>query len=311
MKLKTLLITGVILAATLGLAAETVTSHAEKTFPAKAGGTVRVEAAFQDVTVTVRPGDTVKVTVDLKISTWPMDAKKILDAYAPVFKEKGDTLLIRSKAHSSWQVGWFNNEGRIDIQMPPGMNVSLDTGSGDCRLDGDTNGMDVSCDTGSGDVKIEGKLKNFKVDTGSGDVTARLERPAQKVHIDTGSGDVDFNGGARDFYADTGSGDVTAVGLLGTAKFDTGSGDVKAEWASLSADASVKIDTGSGQVRLRMPANTVLSGSVEADSGDIHSDFQGTTAEHGHRLTFPGGPGACALSVGTGSGDITLVKKGA
>ncbi len=310
MRIRTMFVAGILLAATLGLAADTLTSHTTKTLPAKAGGTVKVEAEFQDVSVTVRPGDTVQVTVDIKISTWPMDAKKVLKAYAPVFKQEGNTLLIRSKAKHSWQIGWFSSEGTIDIQMPPGMAISLDTGSGDCHVSGAAD-EDVSCDTGSGDVKLDGTVKNLKADTGSGDVTVRLDKPALRVHFDTGSGSVDFNGGAQDFYADTGSGDVTAVGLLGSAKFDTGSGDVKAEWAELPASSSLRIDTGSGDVHLSLPGNAVLSGSAESDSGEVRSAFPAVTSKHGQRLAFSGGAGACSLSVDTGSGDITMVKTSA
>ncbi len=310
MRMRTLLVAGVLLSATLGLAADTVTSHTTKSFPAKAGGTVKVEAAFQDVSVTIRPGRTVQVTVDLKISTWPTDARKVLKAYTPVFKQEGDTLLIRSKAQHSWQIGWFNSDGTIDIQMPPDMAISLDTGSGDCRVSGAAD-ADVSFDTGSGDVKLDGTVRNLKADTGSGDVTIRLDKPAAKVHFDTGSGGVDFNGGASSFYADTGSGDVTAVGLTGSAKFDTGSGDVKAEWADLPANSSLRFDTGSGDVYVSLPGNAVLSGSAESDSGNIRSDFPGVTSEHGRRLTFSGGAGAVDTSVDTGSGDITMVKKSA
>jgi hypothetical protein len=307
MRTRYALIVGLLLAASFATAAETLTSHFDKSFPAKPGGTLKVEASFHDVTVTIAPADTIHIVVDMKMTTWPSDTKDYLDAYAPVFKDEGNTLLVRSRANGHFMFGFVSSEGTIAVTMPPGMNIVLDTGSGDCRVTGDTSSMEVSFDTGSGDVFFEGTAKELIADTGSGNVTAHVAGPIEKADIDTGSGDVDFRGEAAVFKADTGSGDVKAEGLKGDASFDTGSGDVIAEWSSLAAGSRLVADTGSGSVRFKIPAASTLGGVLDTSSGDVRCDFPAASSRRGSHWTLTGGKGGSDLKVDTGSGDITII----
>jgi hypothetical protein len=301
----------VALIAALGLSAsaESLKWHEEKSLPAKPGGTLKVEASFQDVLVTIAPGSTIRVAVDIEVSSWPGDSKTYLDALKPVYREEGNTILVRSRA-SHWTIGYSNCRGTIALKVPPGMALDLRSGSGDCRIDGDTAGMPATCDTGSGDVEIHGAARSVTADTGSGDVRIRLAARAEKVKIDTGSGDVDFQGEAGEFEGDTGSGGITAMGLTGSARFDTGSGDVKAGWERLPAGTSVTADTGSGGVQLTLPAGTALSGLLGSSSGEIRCDFPGTLSSREKRYELSGGGGSASVRVKTGSGDITI-RKGA
>ncbi len=308
MRLRNVLAVGFLLVAPLAAAADTLTSHFDKSFPAKPGGTLKVEASFQDVTVTIAPGDAVRIVEDMKISTWPAEAKKYLDAYAPVVTDEGNTLLVKSKANSFLMVGFISSEGTILITMPPGMNIALDTGSGDCKVTGDASSMAVSFDTGSGDVVFDGTAKELRAYTGSGDVSARVSGPIQKASFDTGSGDVDFSGAAAAFSADTGSGEVKAEGLAGAAKFDTGSGDVAATWSNLLEGAKLSADTGSGSVKFHIPAGVTLGGALDTSSGDVSCDFPARASKRGTHWTLAGGTGASELKVDTGSGDITIIS---
>jgi hypothetical protein len=308
MRTRHALIIGLLLAASLAATAETLTSHFDKSFPPKPGGTLKVEASFHDVTVNIVPTDSIHVVVDMKMTTWPAETKDYLDAYAPVFKDEGNTLLVRSRAKGNFMFGFVSSEGTIAVTMPPGMNIVLDTGSGDCRVTGDTSSMEVSFDTGSGDVFFEGAAKEFKADTGSGNVTARVSGRIAKADIDTGSGDIDFRGEAASFKADTGSGDVKAEGLTGDGHFDTGSGDVVAEWSSLAEGSRLYADTGSGSVRLKIPAGSTLDGVLDTSSGDVRCDFPAAASKRGSHWTLTGGKGGSTLKVDTGSGDISIIS---
>jgi hypothetical protein len=86
---------GLFLAAALGAAAETATYHGTKTLVPKQGGALKVEGSFQDISVILAPGTSVEVAVDMKLSSWPQDAKEALKAYEPVYSEEGDTLVSR------------------------------------------------------------------------------------------------------------------------------------------------------------------------------------------------------------------------
>lgn len=302
---RTLAVTLLALAA-LAAHAETLKAHHEKSLAPKPGGTLRVEAAFQDVVVTFAPASSkVEVVVDLEISMWPGDGKAYLAALAPTFDEKGDHLVVRSKTSGFSHIGMLQAKGTIAVTLPPGMALDLDTGSGDIKVEGDSGGKPVSADTGSGDISVKGRISGFQADTGSGDVLARIEGPCGEVKVDTGSGDVDFSGAAEHFAADTGSGEVKATGLSGGASFNTGSGSIEASFAALGAGAKVEADTGSGDVQLRFPQGFSPSGLLETSSGTIQCDLPGTPNKRGDTFALSGTAGA--LKVETGSGDITIL----
>lgn len=308
MRTRMTLLAGLFLAAAVAAAAEPATYHGTKTLTPKPGGTLNVEGSFHDISVVLASGTSVEVTVDMKISSWPGDSKEALKAYEPTYSEEGNTILVRSRSKAGLSVGTFNSSGSIAVRMPAGMNLDLHTGSGDIEVKGDLGGKDLACDTGSGDVKVEGSLGALSAETGSGDVAAKLSAPAIKAKIRTGSGDVSFAGGAAQFDAGTGSGSITAAGLTGPGTFEAGSGDIDARWVQLPQGASVKAESGSGTVHLGLPANATLSGDLDTGSGDIRSDYPGTSSQKGRHWSFSGGAGACHLSVETGSGDILVVK---
>jgi DUF4097 and DUF4098 domain-containing protein YvlB len=306
--LKKALIAGTLLAASLSAAAEAATFHTSKTFAPKPGGTLKVEAAFQDVRVTIAPGASVEVTVDMKATTWPQDSKESLKPYEPIFSEEGNTLLIRSRPTGTFTIGFSNCSGLIAVKMPPGMHVNLSTGSGDLEVSGDLGASDLTCDTGSGDVKVDGALRNASAETGSGDVKLTLTAPATAVKAHTGSGNVTLSGGAGRVEGSTGSGDISAEGLSGAGAFETGSGNIKCSWSKLPVGVRVSAETGSGDVTLKVPAGAVLAGELHSSSGDVKSEFPGTSSDHGRRFALAGGAGAGELGVDTGSGNITVAK---
>lgn len=295
----------VIALAALAARAESLKAHHEKSLAPKPGGTLRVEAAFQDVTVTFAPAaQKVDVVVDLEVSLWPGDGKAYLEALAPRFEEKGDRLVVRSKTSGFTHIGMINCKGTVAVTLPPGMALELDTGSGDIQVEGDSGGQSVLADTGSGDVSVSGRVLGLKADTGSGNVRARLGGPCGEVALDTGSGDIDFAGAAKSFSANTGSGDVKAVGLACGGRFDTGSGSVEAEFSVLAPGERVSADTGSGEVTLRLPKGASPAGRLESNSGTIRSDFPGTLDKDEDTFTLKG---SCPqLVVESGSGDIVV-----
>lgn len=302
------LLAGLFLVAALGAAAEPATYHGTKTLSPKQGGTLKVEGSFQDISVTLAEGTSVEVTVDMTLSAWPQDSKEALRAYEPVYSEEGSNLLVRCRSQRKLGAGFLNCSGSIAIRMPQGMNLDLDTGSGDIAVKGDFGDRDLACETGSGDVRVEGGLRALSAETGSGDVKVTLTAPATSAQIDTGSGDVHFSGGCVRIDASAGSGNITAGGLLGPGRFETGSGDIEATWARLADGTDVRAESGSGRIHLGLPANANLSGDLDTGSGDIRSDYPGTSSQKGRHWSFSGGTGASRLSVETGSGDIQVAK---
>jgi hypothetical protein len=298
--------------AAVPLSASPAKSHEEKTLPAPARA-VAVLGSFHDVEVAVKPGDKVRVTVDMEISA-SSDAKaeELIKEYAPTYVEKDGTLTIRSrrKSEAGFNWGYMKMQGRIVLEMPPDLDLTLDTASGDCVLNGDLGKGKFSADVASGEIRVKGAAAELKVEAASGSFTGELSRPAAAAAFDMASGDVDLTGPVGSFKADTASGNVTVTGLTGPAVFDVASGDVKAEWTAVAPGTKVTADSASGSVTLVFPAGAVLGGMADTASGDVESDFPGTLNKRGNTFAFTGGPDAVELKLDAASGDITVRKAG-
>lgn len=319
-----------LLAATVlpAMTTAAATAHFQKSFPAQGVSAVRVDVSFHDVEVVVKQTPNVEITVDLEARGSKSKAEKLLAEYTPKFKVEDGRIQVRSvRKHGSWWFGRRSIRGKVTVAMPPGLNVDLDTSSGDCNVEGDlgkgsimadTSSGDfklsgaaqrISADTSSGDVSVTGRAGKIVADTSSGDVELRLDQPADDISVDTSSGDVSLAGGAARFAADTSSGDVQASGLTGSAKADTSSGDVTLSWSEVRAGTEVKIGTTSGEVRLELPKDTLVEGRASTTSGTIRSDFGGRTEKRGHLLILEAADAEASLTVATTSGDVTLRKR--
>jgi DUF4097 and DUF4098 domain-containing protein YvlB len=182
----------------------------------------------------------------------------------------------------------------------------------------------------SASVSVTGGRGELSVATGSGDVT--LSGGSGPARLSTGSGEIELsNWGGGEMEAETGSGDVTAtdieslrlraqtgsgdVLLSGVRAPDvgvqTGSGNVTLELQSVVQQLDV--ETGSGDVSVVAPPSTSARLDIETGSGDIESDFPLAVTRSGrHHLTGTIGDGKGRVSIGTGSGEVRLLRaKGA
>ncbi|WP_204043302.1 DUF4097 family beta strand repeat-containing protein [Acrocarpospora phusangensis] len=119
------------------------------------------------------------------------------------------------------------------VEVPRGLNVKVDTGSGTITLRALTGPIDVS--TGSGDIEASDLSGRTAVaDTGSGDVELRFDSAPDQTQVSTGSGEgvVYVPNGAYNVTLETGSGNRTVEVAQDPAAakkihIKTGSGDVK------------------------------------------------------------------------------------
>jgi DUF4097 and DUF4098 domain-containing protein YvlB len=293
---------GLAVAAT---AAADIEIHQKHSFDARPGATVVVDVSFHSVDVTAVPGDSVAVTVDIKVKGDGGSAKNVANELQPKFLVQGDKLIIRSTVKKGWSWKSVSAEGTITIAMPPGMNLSVDASSGGARLSGDFGDAVVDFDASSGSLTVDGAVGELHADLSSGSVHAAVMRPLKEFSVDASSGSVRLSGGAHEAHVDTSSGSVDVAGLLGDGFFDTSSGSITAQWRAIPAGASVRAEASSGSVSLAFPAGTQFDGSVDVGSGGIRSDFPGTIGKKQMHLT--GGPGAVNLKVETSSGGVKLM----
>ncbi|MBY4595087.1 hypothetical protein K3217_05975 [bacterium BD-1] len=161
-------------------------------------------------------------------------------------RRSGDTLLVRAERRGYATGILFKPTYaylEINAQLPAGVDVELDVGSGDAWVSGLRS---VRAEVGSGDIELRDIAGLVRARVGSGDVT--VEGAGELDLRSVGSGDFeasDIRGPAR--VGSVGSGDLTLAGVKGDVELDEiGSGDAEVS----RVDGSVRIGrVGSGDVR--------------------------------------------------------------
>ncbi|MBD3855311.1 MAG: DUF4097 family beta strand repeat protein [Acidobacteria bacterium] len=280
--------------------------HEKHRFDARPGATVVIDVSFHSVEVTAQPGSSVDVTVDLTIKGDGSSAKNIANDLSPVFKEDGDKLIIRSVRKKGWNWKSVKAKGKIAVQMPPGMNLTIDSSSGSARINGDFGDSKVVFDASSGSLTVDGAMRELHSDVSSGSVRATVSRPLEVFTSDASSGSARLTGGARVAHVESSSGSINVSGLLGEGKFSASSGSIKAQWDAIPPQTTVRASASSGSVTLWFPQGTKISGSLDVSSGGLHSDFPALVRGK-DRLELDGGPDAVNIEVDTSSGSIKLL----
>jgi DUF4097 and DUF4098 domain-containing protein YvlB len=263
--------------------------------------------SFHGVDVTVRPGDAVDVTVDITVKGDGSSAKNVANDLRPVFEEQADKLIIRSTRKKGWSWKQVKAKGKVTVEMPPGINLSIDSSSGSGKITGDLGDAVVRFDASSGSLTVDGAMGELHSDTSSGSVRATVSRPLEAFSADASSGSVRLAGGAQSAMADTSSGSITVSGLLGEGSFDASSGSIKAQWDAIPPGTPVRASASSGSVTLTFPSDISVSGSLEVSSGGLHSDFPALVRGK-DKLELDGGADAIDVAVNTSSGSIKLLK---
>jgi lia operon protein LiaG len=277
-------------------------------------GELHVEAGSDsDVTVQVERGgaDSAK----LEIQTGPLRGRETLRIIYP------DDVIVMPDWGRGWNTtlrvrddGTFGDEGsrRGGVWRGDGHEVRI-TGRSRSGLEASADlriavpkGKTLSVNLGVGKAFVSNVEGNIRVSVASADVAA--DRTRGTLRISTGSGNVDLRTASGDVSLESGSGDITVAGAQGpTLKLSTGSGNVTisdgkagmltVETGSGSIDVTgssgddVSFNTGSGNVDVTLVA-TFQALSVETGSGDV-------------TLRVPPTVGA-QVDLDTGSGDIDL-----
>ncbi|MER7366308.1 DUF4097 family beta strand repeat-containing protein [Nonomuraea wenchangensis] len=181
---------------------------------------LRLDGASGDAVITETDGAAVRVTETLR---WRGDSKP-----KPEHKVEGGALALSYTCPSS--LGSCGVDYRIEV--PKGLAVDLDSGSGDITLRGLSGNVRVH--VGSGDVDAADLTgKNVVADSGSGNVELKYATTPVSAQLKAGSGDVTLfvPDGAYDVTTDVGSGDATVSVKKDSSSpnkinIRTGSGDI-------------------------------------------------------------------------------------
>ncbi|MEV0620880.1 DUF4097 family beta strand repeat-containing protein [Nonomuraea sp. NPDC050404] len=184
---------------------------------------LRLETGSGDTVITETDGAAVRVVETLH---WRGDNKP-----KPEHPVRNQTLSLAYECQSDWGSCSVNYK----IEVPKGLAVDVDSGSGDLTLrdlsgslnvqmgSGDVDsaglaGKKVSVYAGSGNVELKyvSAPEDARVETGSGDITLRVPDDGYVVKPDTDSGDVSVkiktdNAAPRKISLTAGSGDVAVT----------------------------------------------------------------------------------------------------
>jgi hypothetical protein len=204
--------------------------------------------------------------------------------------ESGSSLSFRIAGLSLF-AGFRGATVDVEAHVPPGAEISLETGYGDVTVSG-TSG-DAAAKTGAGDVNIPDAAR-VTLYSGAGNVSAgrigggTLRTGAGDIGIERSSGDTDLN---------SGSGDVTILDAVGTLRIHTGAGDVNASFS----EGTIEVRSGMGDIIVRVPTGFAVWQDLTTGIGEVRS-----------RIPSYGEPeqGEPFLSVTarSGAGDVTLTN---
>jgi hypothetical protein len=243
MRLRTLVTAFAVCLVIAGNASAEIEIHQKHRFDARPGATVVVDVSFHSVEVTAQPGNAVDVTVDITVKGDGRTAKNVASDLTPVFDEEGNRLIIRSTRKKGWSWKQARAKGKISIQMPPDLNLSIDSSSGSATIIGDFGDSVVRFDASSGSLTVDGAMGELHSDLSSGSVRATVSRPLKAFTADASSGSVRLAGGAASAKVDTSSGSINVSGLTGDGTFGASSGSIKAQWDAIAPRTPVRAPT--------------------------------------------------------------------
>jgi hypothetical protein len=225
---------------------------------------------------------------------------------------------------------------RLTIEVPPSLDVTLRSSSGDLSTQGIAGSQ--SLESSSGDIEVQGASGSLVTVSSSGDVTAhdiargrlrsssgdlKIVNPRGPLDLHASSGDIEVRGAADSVAALTSSGDVEVdaaprgalvetqsgrirvMGASGGVRLQSSSGDIEVGLAPPLA--RIELGTSSGEVTARFAGTPGLALDLGTSGGSIEAEMplKIRTANR-HELTGTVGDGRTPLRVRTSSGDIHL-----
>lgn len=189
------------------------------------------------------------------------------DEYEPEIEQKGDRLILSEEFKGR---GSYNGYSKWALTIPNGLEVDVNTGSGD--ITADNLQIELTSNSGSGDVEGQALSGEITTNAGSGDVN--LNDFDGELKVNAGSGNVELDNSNGSFKVNLGSGDVQASDVQGGFSINVGSGDIELDDVIIADRSS--FNAGSGDVEVSLAGDLQSDISVNSGSGDAKLDFNGS-----------------------------------
>ncbi|MEU4347584.1 hypothetical protein [Streptomyces sp. NPDC023838] len=207
--------------------------------------TVQVDSGSAELTVV--PGAEGEVRIQERLS-WSLRKPKVAKEW------DGDTLKLRPECDGRLAVTSLGCSVELDLTVPAGVALKVNSGSGTVRVSGLTGPVDV--DGGSGSVKLYGVRGPINASVGSGSFSgAAIGSAEAEVHSSSGHAELEFVTPPREVTASTGSGGVDLLVPAGSryrVEGTKGSGtrDIEDSLLDPSSDRHITVSSGSGTATL-------------------------------------------------------------
>jgi hypothetical protein len=218
--------------------------------------TIRLATASGDIELKKSSGSEVKVVLKHSYDS---------DEFEPVFEVNGGRLTLEEK----FDRGNHSGNSKWSLEIPDGISLKVNTGSGDVSVDGLN--IDMTSNTGSGNIMLTSVKGDLDFNTGSGDI--EIEKAEGEVKLNTGSGRITASNGTGFYSFNAGSGDIRLSKLKGDFRINTGSGDVSGKELTLTGSSS--FNTGSGDATVTLSSALDFNISVNSGSGNSTLNFNG------------------------------------
>ena len=236
----------------------------------------------------------------------------------------GSTLRIQY-AKSGLNLNW-NLQKALTVSLPEGMvlknagihatsadisvsglvaeEIRLVSTSGDITASTVTTSLEVVTTSGDQNIRQDSVIGSAVLGSTSGNIACTLD-VAASVKIESTSGGIGLTvtDAADTVHMGSTSGNVYSdLASVNKADFSSTSGNIT---AVIGAFSSLQIGSTSGSVTATLPETPGFSGSISSVSGSFSSGIE--MAKNGK--TYSCGDGSAAISIGTTSGDITILAR--
>jgi DUF4097 and DUF4098 domain-containing protein YvlB len=317
-------------------AAHAAEKRLDRNFSVAPGGRLTIDADGADLRVTGTGGNQVVVHVLITGSEHYLE-KLTLSAD----QSGNDVSVVAKQNKGSWLNFNWNNEGRIEVQVPREYNFDIHTGGGDITVEqlqgtarGKTSGGDIlvkeihgplEMQTSGGDVRVEQIDGDTRLGTSGGDVD--IVRVNGNLDAKTSGGYIHLDDVVGTVVARTSSGDVIARNIRGDSELKTSGGDIRATIDGkitahtsggnvtaelIGANRGISVSSSGGDLTIRVPKSTTGQLDASTSGGSVKTELPVTTTEMSeHKLTGTFNGGGNPIYAHTSGGSIKVVATSA
>jgi DUF4097 and DUF4098 domain-containing protein YvlB len=207
----------------------------EKNYEVESGGTLNIENAQGDISITSAVGNQVVIREELAADVITREElNEIVQQEMAAYGRRNDVITLAANSHHP------GIERDFIITVPEKFNLQVHTGNGD-----------VSVSRVNGQIQIE---------SAGGDV--QLADISGSTQVTTAGGDLEFTTISGSLRASTAGGDVSLKNIFGESSINTSGGDIEL----INSKNRITINTSGGDITLRK-----ISGDLDAQTmgGDV------------------------------------------